>query len=126
MDRVDVQAAGGDDVAGLVGIRFQYIPEFDDAYKPSKASQILSDKADLIEDVMAEIGELDGVTYADLVFFDTKVYKNTDRPGTEYINGGTSLPTELLGDQGWRASCKGRAAGRPFLTKQLRRQIAAR
>jgi len=98
MDRVDVQAAGGDDVAGLVGIRFQYIPEFDDAYKPSKASQILSNKADLIEDVMAEIGELDGVTYADLVFFDTKVYKNTDRPGTEYINGGTSF-TELLGDK---------------------------
>lgn len=98
MDRVDVQAAGVDDVAGLVGIRFQYIPEFDDAYKPSKANQILADKADLIEDVMAEIGELDGVTYADLVFFDTKVYKNTDRSGTEYINGGTSF-TELLGEK---------------------------
>ena len=98
MDRVDVQAAGVDDVAGLVGIRFQYIPEFDDAYKPSKANQILANKADLIEDVMAEIGELDGVTYADLVFFDTKVYKNTDRSGTEYINGGTSF-TELLGEK---------------------------
>ena len=58
----------------------------------------MADKADLIEDVMAEIGELDGVTYADLVFFDTKVYKNTDRSGTEYINGGTSF-TELLGEK---------------------------
>jgi hypothetical protein len=97
MDRVDVQAAGTEDVAGLVGIRFQYIPEFDDAFDASNAEQIFADKAKLFRKVMNDVGEIDGITYADVVYYDTTVFKNTDRSGTEWINGGTSYEEYLRG-----------------------------
>jgi hypothetical protein len=95
MDRVDVQAAGTEDIAGLVGIRFQYIPEFDDAFDPARAEDIFKEKSDIFRDIMDEVGDIDGITYADVVFYDTKVFKNTDRSGTEWINGGTSYEQQL-------------------------------
>ena len=72
---------------------------------------------------MKKIGQLDGITYADVVFYDTKVFKNTDRPG-QRINGGTSYEEHLGGAVGGQ-----NANGEPensFLVKQLRRQIAAK
>ena len=33
---------------------------------------------------------MEGITYADVVKYETNVYKNTDRPGAEWITGGTS------------------------------------
>ena len=95
MDRVNVQAAGTDDVAGLVGIRFQYIPEFDDAFDASRQDEIFKDKAKAFAKVMDDVAEIDGITYADVVYYDTTVFKNTDRSGTEWINGGTSYEEHL-------------------------------
>jgi len=95
MDRVDVQAAGTEDVAGLVGIRFQYIPEFDDAFDASRQQDIFDEKVELFAEVMNDVGEIDGITYADVVHYDTTVFKNTDRSGTEWINGGTSYEEHL-------------------------------
>ncbi len=63
---------------------------------PARAEEILQAKAKEFEDVMDKIGQLDGITYADVVFYDTKVFKNTDRSGAEWINGGTSYE-EYLG-----------------------------
>ena len=107
MDRANVQAAGTEDIAGLVGIRFQYIPEFDDAFKPANAEQIFKEKAALFRKVMDEVGEIDGITYADVVYYDTTVFKNTDRAGTEYINGGTSYEQHLGGATAGRAKGNG-------------------
>jgi len=95
MDRVNVQAAGTEDVAGLVGIRFQYIPEFDDAFDASRQDEIFKDKAKAFAKVMDDVAEIDGITYADVVYYDTTVFKNTDRSGTEWINGGTSYEEHL-------------------------------
>lgn len=108
-DRVDVQAVkteglGSEPEAAYVGVRFQYIPEFDEDFVPAKAEEILKAKAKEFRDVMDKIGQLDGITYADVVFYDTKVFKNTDRPGAEWINGGTSYEQHLGGAVGRRAS----------------------
>ncbi|MGB0809639.1 MAG: hypothetical protein ACPGRU_00135 [Candidatus Puniceispirillaceae bacterium] len=100
MDRVDVQAAGDEDIAGLVGIRFQYIPEFDDGFDATRQQDIFDEKAEVFADVMEDIGKIDGVTYADVVYYDTTVFKNTDRSGTEWINGGTSYEEHLRGVAG--------------------------
>lgn len=108
-DRVDVQAVkteglGSEPEAAYVGVRFQYIPEFDENFDPARAEEILQAKAKEFEDVMDKIGQLDGITYADVVFYDTKVFKNTDRSGAEWINGGTSYEEHLGSALGKRAS----------------------
>jgi hypothetical protein len=105
MDRVDVQATGTEDIGGLVGIRFQYIPEFDDAFDPARADKIFAEKSKEFRKVMNDMENIDGITYADVVHFDTTVFKNTDRSGTEWINGGTSYDEYLGG------SATGRAEG---------------
>jgi len=94
-DRVDVQASTDEATAGLTGIRFQYIPEFDDAFDEVNAKQIFAEKEALYEDVMRELGKIDGITYADVVYYDTQVFKNTDRSGTEWINGGVGYGEHL-------------------------------
>jgi len=97
MDRVDVQATGTEDIGSLVGIRFQYIPEFDDAFDPARADEIFAEKSKEFRKVMNDMENIDGITYADVVHFDTTVFKNTDRSGTEWINGGTSYDEYLGG-----------------------------
>ena len=47
----------------------------------------MSDAQQVYADAMEEILSLDGVTYADVVFYDTKVYAN---PDVDYIVGATS------------------------------------
>ena len=44
---------------------------------------------------MRELGKIDGITYADVVYYDTQVFKNTDRSGTEWINGGVGYGEHL-------------------------------
>ena len=46
--------------------------------------------------VMRDIAQIDAITYAVVVYYETGVFKNTDRPGTEWINGGTGYG-EYLG-----------------------------
>ena len=86
-DRVNVQAGGDEQTAGLVGVRFQYIPEFAGTAKDPNLQKIMDDAADTFSDAMEEIMGIDGITYADVVFYDTKVYAN---PDVDYVVGATS------------------------------------
>lgn len=81
-DRINVQARpGGADTAGLNGVRFQYIPEFDDAFKETNRTQIMQDKIDLFNDIVEDIMKEQNVSDARLVFYDTKVYFRDDYDG---------------------------------------------
>ncbi len=105
-DQVSVQAGTDEATAGLTGIRFQYIPEFDDAFNAANASTIFEQKADEFQEVMAEIAKIDGITYADVVHYETQVFKNTDRSGTEWINGGVGYG-EYLGSTATKTARQG-------------------
>lgn len=73
-DRVNVQArAGGPDTAGLTGIRFQYIPEFDDSFDAARRTQIMRERADAFNDVTRELLLRGDVSSAQVVWYDTKV-----------------------------------------------------
>jgi hypothetical protein len=78
-DRINVQArAGGAETAGLNGLRFQYIPEFDDAFSAADQAKIMQQKEDLFQDVVGDIIKEGNVSDARLVFYDTKVYFRGD------------------------------------------------
>jgi len=78
-DRVNVQArAGGADTAGLNGLRFQYIPEFDDAYTVANRSAIMAEKQSLFNKVVRDIMKEGNVSDARVVHYDTKVYFRSD------------------------------------------------
>lgn len=94
-DRALTQAATDEATGGLVGIRFQYIPEFDGDFDIARAAEIFAEKEDLFIDVMDEVGKIEGITYADVVKYQTDVYKNNDRTGSEWITGGIDYGTYL-------------------------------
>ena len=78
-DRINVQAmSGGDDTAGLTGIRFQYIPEFDDAFTETNRAAIVQQKEDLFQDIVGDILQDGNVSDARLVYYDTQVYFRSD------------------------------------------------
>lgn len=78
-DRINVQAmSGGEETAGLTGIRFQYIPEFDDAYTEANRSAIMQQKEDLFQDIVSDILNDGNVSDARLVYYDTQVYFRSD------------------------------------------------
>jgi len=78
-DRVNVQArAGGADTAGLNGLRFQYIPEFDDAFNAANRPEIMAEKQRLFRKVVNDIIQEGNVSDARLVHYDTKVYFRSD------------------------------------------------
>lgn len=78
-DRINVQAkAGGADTASLNGLRFQYIPEFDDAFNATNRATIMQGKEDLFRDIVNDIIEEGNVSDARVVFYDTKVYFRGD------------------------------------------------
>jgi len=78
-DRVNVQAmAGGADTAGLTGVRFQYIPEFDDAFTGANRAAIIQQKEDLFQDIVGDILKDGDVSDARLVYYDTQVYFRSD------------------------------------------------
>jgi hypothetical protein len=94
-DRINVQArAGGAETAGLNGLRFQYIPEFDDAYSAADQAKIMQQKEDLFQDVVGDIIKEGNVSDARLVFYDTKVYFRGDYD--EYLTrtAGQANPTQ--------------------------------
>ena len=74
-DRINVQAmAGGADTAGLTGIRFQYIPEFDDTFTEVNRVEAIRQKEDLFRDIVNDIVADGSVSDARLVYYDTQVY----------------------------------------------------
>jgi hypothetical protein len=92
-DRVNVQArAGGADTAGLNGLRFQYIPEFDDAFNAADRVRIMKEKEDLFQDVVGDIIKEGNVSDARLVFYDTKVHFRGDYE--EYLTRATGEGTQ--------------------------------
>tara|TARA_B100000963_G_scaffold53800_1_gene41844 strand:+ start:6816 stop:9683 length:2868 start_codon:yes stop_codon:yes gene_type:complete len=99
-DRASVQALGDELTSGLTGIRFQYIAEFDPDFDATRAQDIFDEKAELFGEVINDIGEIDGITYADVVHYKTTVYVNRGRSGTEWINGGTSYEEYFGGSVG--------------------------
>lgn len=78
-DRINIQAkAGGADTAGLNGIRFQYVPEFDDAFNNANRSEIMAEKQKLFRKVVRDIIKEGNVSDARVVNYDTKVYFRDD------------------------------------------------
>jgi hypothetical protein len=78
-DRINMQArAGGAETASLNGLRFQYIPEFDDAYTVANRSQIMAEKQRLFDKVVTDIIDNGNVSDARLVWYDTKVHFRSD------------------------------------------------
>jgi hypothetical protein len=79
-DKVEVQARAGNlaETAGLNGVRFQYIPEFDDAYNANNRAQIMAEKQRLFDKVVADTIADGNVSDARLVWYDTKVYFRGD------------------------------------------------
>tara|TARA_R110002167_G_scaffold129809_1_gene312983 strand:- start:64 stop:1149 length:1086 start_codon:yes stop_codon:yes gene_type:complete len=87
-DRAVVQSGGTDQTAKLTGIRFQYIPEFDGTASSADLANIMANKAKQYYKAMNEMLSIEGVTYADVVYYDTKVYVNKSNPDTSWIDGG--------------------------------------
>jgi len=78
-DRINVQARpGAPDTAGLNGLRFQYIPEFDDGYNAANRAKIMADKQRLFDQVVTDIIGEGNVSDARLVWYDTKVFFRSD------------------------------------------------
>jgi len=93
-DRPDVQVDTGEEIAGAVGLRIQYIPEFEGGVPdPDKAMDTFMDIA---QDLMEEAD----VSSTNVLFFENKVFKNTDRPGAEWIEGGVSYEDSIAGRNG--------------------------
>lgn len=86
-DRPDIMKLSNEPTAGLNGIRFQYIPEFDEAFDASRAKEIFKEKEKQFRDVMREISKIDGISFADVVNYQTVVYKN---PNATWIKGGVT------------------------------------
>lgn len=78
-DRINVQArAGGAETAGLNGIRFQYIPEFDESFNAANRASIMQQKEDLFRDIVDDIIKEGNVSDARMVYYDTKVFFRSD------------------------------------------------
>lgn len=93
-DRPDVQIDTGEEVAGAVGIRIQYIPEFEGGVpNPDKAM-------DTFMDIAQDLFEEADVSSTNVLFFENKVFKNTDREGAEWIEGGVSYEDSVAGRNG--------------------------
>jgi len=96
-DRAINRVGEADPVGGLVGVRFQYIPEFDELYDGTnlaeriKAMEVKHNK--VVSDLLDDFPE---INLANPTYYDTTLFVNRDRPGMEWLNGGTSYE-EYLG-----------------------------
>ena len=78
-DKVNVQArSGAPDTAGLNGVRFQYIPEFDDGVTSINRAEKMAEKQRLFDRVVEDMIGEGNVSDARTVFYDTKVYFRSD------------------------------------------------
>lgn len=115
-DRVDVQVARNDEaVAGLVGIRFQYVPAFDGSYTKAAHATKVKQQEKLFRDVIDEMAKRADIAQADLVHYETEVFRRaTD---TDWMSEGVTYDEYL----GRNASGRDSGAGRG----QLRGEPAA-
>ena len=91
-DRVNVQARAqdGGEVAGLTGLRVQYIPEFDEVPTPEKMLEMEAIFSELAEQYMQK----GNISAANAVYYETHVYRNAT--GTDWMSGGMTYD-EYLG-----------------------------
>ena len=120
-DRINRQTRPGDpETAGLTGLRFQYVPEFDDAFDPQNPTESYNKAADLFDRVVEDTIADGNVSDARLSYYDTEVYfrddydeqlRNTVNAGSgegrkglspgandPQPNSGAEIGTELSGD----------------------------
>ena len=78
-DRINRQTRSGDpETAGLTGLRFQYVPEFDDAFDPQNATESYNKAEDLFFDVVKDTVADGNVSDARVTYYDTEVYFRDD------------------------------------------------
>jgi hypothetical protein len=83
---VDVRDVDG--TPNVVGIRYQYVPEFDVMYGGAKIEdldQIIRDRGDLLDSITSELSGHDNVSHATLTWHDTIVM--TDANYEDFISG---------------------------------------
>jgi hypothetical protein len=74
-DRPGMQVrAGSPETAELTGLRFQYVPEFDDAYSPETRGAIIKGKERLYREILRGIITDGNVSDARMLYYDTKVF----------------------------------------------------
>lgn len=118
-DRINVQArAGGAETAGLNGIRFQYIPEFDDGFNATNRAKIMQEKEDLFQDIVGDIMKEGNVSDARMVYYDTKVFFRSDYD--EYLARTAGQTDQAQG--GARPS--GAGATQPAPSREVKQNIS--
>ena len=131
-DRINVQAkAGGPETAGLNGLRFQYIPEFDEAFSQANRSAVMAEKQDLFNQVVRDIMKEGNVSDARVVHYDTKVYFRSDYDA--YLTRATGEGAQAargVGSSGSDAAQadRGREVGKDFsraVSDRLRKKAAS-
>lgn len=127
-DRINVQArAGAPDTAGLTGIRFQYIPEFDSGYSAAQREQIMRRMSDKFDEIANKISDNPDVSSSQKVWYDTKVtfkgdYDERLRTTAQYPGAGSQGGRQPLPADAQGPARAGQAAGpagaRPLLDGQ--------
>ena len=78
-DRINRQTRSGDpETAGLTGLRFQYVPEFDDSFDPQNAIESYNKAEDLFRSVLNDTVGDGNVSDARITYYDTEVYFRDD------------------------------------------------
>ena len=74
-DRVNRQArSGAPETASLTGLRFQYVPEFDENFDPARANEIYKEKERLFRGVLNDTMADENVSDARVNYYDTQVF----------------------------------------------------
>ena len=95
-DRAINRVGEADPVGGLVGVRFQYIPEFDELYDGTNlAERIAAMKLKHNKVVSDLLDDFPEINLANPTYYDTTLFVNRDRPGMEWLNGGTSYEERI-------------------------------
>tara|TARA_R110002051_G_scaffold2646_1_gene14117 strand:- start:5574 stop:8843 length:3270 start_codon:yes stop_codon:yes gene_type:complete len=77
-DRIEVQAGTGEETAAIVGLRVQYIPEFEvgDAWKNmsvEERNKLMYEKEDIFDQIAIDLAEEGGISQVNPVYYDTDV-----------------------------------------------------
>ena len=83
----------------FIGVRIQYVPEFDDNATPGTVEALLVAKRRALNDAIAELGEDGAVAYAAVYKYDTLVIGKDQYDG--FIDQGTSRGDRAAGGQVW-------------------------
>jgi len=91
-----------------MGVRLQYVPEismrWDEDLRqqfltPTGLSKVMNEKRALLDDIVADVAQMDGVAYASAVDYDTVVIGKENY--SDYINGRTAGADQTVGKNPW-------------------------